>query len=57
MEEALAHFIFLLHERNGFSLVDGSLTLPAAFRVCRQRLLQFVGEAKIVHNQTAGFCP
>ena len=40
-----ADLVFLQHERDGLCLVDGRLARAAAFRIGRQRLLQFMGQA------------
>src|SRR5579885_783197 len=48
-----ADFVLLAHRGNGFFLVEYRFALAAAFRVVRERLLQLVGQAEIIHDQPA----
>ncbi len=53
VEEAAADLVLLQHQRDGLGLVERRLARAAALRVGRQRLLQLVGEAEVVHHQAA----
>jgi hypothetical protein len=54
VEEAAADLVLLQHHRHGLFLVERRLAGAAALGVGRQRLLQLVGEAQVVHDQAAG---
>ena len=54
VEQAAADLVLLQHDRDGLGLVDGGLARAAALGVGRQRLLQLVGQAEVVHHQPAG---
>ena len=49
-----AYLVLLQHERDRFPLVHGGAAGAAALGVGGERLLEFLGQAEIVHDQTAG---
>ena len=56
--EAVHHvagdLVLLQHHGDGLRGVDARLALAAALGVGRQRLLQLVGQAQVIHHQPAG---
>ena len=49
--------VFLLHHRDGLGRVKGRVALAAALRVGHERLLELIGEAEVVHHETARLVP
>ncbi len=45
--------VFLQHHGDGLGGVEGRVSLAAAFGVGDQRLLELIGEAEVIHHQTA----
>ena len=54
MEQPPADLVLLQHQRHGLGLIERRLAGAARFRVRRERLLQLVGQAQVVHHQPAG---
>ncbi len=47
--------VFLQHHGDGLGGVEGRVPLTAALGVGDERLLELIGEAEVIHHQSAGF--
>lgn len=54
MQQIAGDAVLLQHHGNGLSRVEGRVTLAAALRVNRQRLLELFGKTEVIRHKPAG---
>ena len=55
MEDAAANLVFLLHDRDGFVLIERGASLAAALGVIGDGFLQLLRNTEVVNDESPGF--